>query len=243
MKPDYSRLELPPAPQDRPYVLLNMVMSIDGKVVVEGSEKGIGSKVDQRLMREIRTNADVILNGATTTRVSGTSPRLGDPGLEEIRRQRGKPAAPIAAILTRSGNLPLEKAFFTAGDFEAIVYCSDAAPRERLDALRLAGRPVVTVAEGHEVDVMLAHMRHELGAAVLVIEGGPTLNAAFFTLDAVDEFFLTLGPVVVAGKDTLTAVEGERAFARNELRRFDLVSAAPNEETSEVYLRYRRDRG
>ena len=42
MKPDYTRLAFGPPPADRPYVLLNMVTSIDGKAVVEGSEKGLG---------------------------------------------------------------------------------------------------------------------------------------------------------------------------------------------------------
>ena len=43
MKPDYTRLEFGRTPADRPYVILNMVSSIDGKAVVEGSEKGLGS--------------------------------------------------------------------------------------------------------------------------------------------------------------------------------------------------------
>ena len=37
-RPDYPALDLPPPPAGRPYVLLNMVMSADGKVVVEGTE-------------------------------------------------------------------------------------------------------------------------------------------------------------------------------------------------------------
>ena len=90
-KPDYTSLELPPPPDDRPYVLINMVMSADGKVVVEGTEQGIGSKVDQRLMRELRVNADVVLNGANTLRASGSSSRLGDPVLEHLRIRAGGP--------------------------------------------------------------------------------------------------------------------------------------------------------
>ena len=51
MKPDYSSLELPDPPPDRPYILMNMVMSADGKVVNEGTEACIGSKTYHRLMR------------------------------------------------------------------------------------------------------------------------------------------------------------------------------------------------
>jgi riboflavin biosynthesis pyrimidine reductase len=86
---------------------------------------------------------------------------------------------------------------------------------------------------------MLAHMRRELGAHVLLCEGGPTTNAQFFALGVVDEYFLTLGPVIVGGKDTLTAVAGDSAFSREEVKRLDLISAVTNRATSELYVRYR----
>lgn len=241
-KPDYTRLDLPPAPPDRPYVLLNMVMSADGKVVVEGTEQGIGSKVDQRLMRELRVNADVVLNGASTLRASGTSSRLGDAGLEAIRLERGKPRFPVAATLTRSGNLPLDRVFFTARDFPAVVYASSAVPPARLAALEATGRPVVVLPEGEEVPAMLASMHRDLDAQVLLAEGGPTTNAELWRLGVVDEYFLTLGPVIVAGRDTLTAAEGPTAFLRDELPHLDLVSATPNPDTGEIYIRYRTRR-
>jgi riboflavin biosynthesis pyrimidine reductase len=239
-RPDYTALELPPPPEGRPYVILNMVMSADGKVVVEGTERGIGSKTDQELMRELRVNADVVLNGASTLRVSGTSSRLGDEALERIRVDRGKPPKPIAAIISRSGDLPLERIFFTARDFDAVVYLSSVVPEARQRDIEATGRPVVLLPAGDEMGAMLRHMRDELGAHVLLVEGGPTVNAQLWNGGLVDEYFLTLGPVIVGGKDTLTAVEGPHAFALSELPHLNLVSAVPNEETSEVYLRYRR---
>lgn len=238
-KPDYTALDLPAPPADRPYVLLNMVMSADGKVVVEGTEQGIGSKVDQRLMRELRVNADVVLNGASTLRASGTSSRLGDAILEQMRIARGKPRFPTAAVISASGNLPLEKIFFTARDFDAIVYLSRTAPAERKRAIEATGRPVVSIPARGGFRAALKHMRTNLGAEVLLVEGGPTVNAELFQLGLIDEYFVTLGPVVVAGKDTLTAVEGATRFTRKNLPKLDLVWAIPNHETSEVYCRYR----
>ncbi len=238
MKLDYTSLELPPPPADRPYVLVNMVMSADGKVVIEGNEKGIGSPTDQRLMREIRVNADMILNGASTLRISGTSPRLGDTGLEELRMSRGKPRLPTSAVVSRSGNLPLDRVFFTARDFDAVVYLSSAAPKRARHAITATGRPLYEVPEGNEIPAMLRHMRHELGAEVLLVEGGPETNGQLFRLDAVDEFFLTLGPVVVGGRGTLTAVSGEAPATLGSVTRLELVSAVPNPETGELYLRY-----
>ena len=241
-KPDYTVIELPPPPADRPYVVMNMVMSADGKTVIEGTERGIGSTTDQQLMRELRVHADVVLNGAGTLRASGTSSRVGDEALEAVRVQRGKPAAPYAAVMSRSGDLPLERAFFTARDFPAVVYLSDELSETCRNEIAAAGRPVVALPAGDEFPAMLRHMRQDLDAEVLLVEGGPRINAALYAIDAIDEFFLTLGPVVVGGEDTLTAVGG-RAFTLAEVKRLDLLSAHPNPETSEVYLRYRLRRG
>ncbi|WP_322796464.1 RibD family protein [Tepidiforma sp.] len=238
-KPDYTALEFPAAPAERPYVIINMVMSVDGKVVVDGTEQGIGSPIDQRLMRELRTHADVVLNGAETLRVSGSSSRLGDPALEQLRIARGKPRLPIAATVSASGDLPLDRAFFTANDFEAVVYLDESAPPERIDAVHATGRPVVLLPARDGLSVMLAHMRHELGAGLLLCEGGPTLNAGLFALDAVDELFITIGPRVIAGRDSLTPVEGPLAFTRETMKQLELAWAVPSETTAELYCRYR----
>lgn len=238
-KPDYTALEFPPPPNHRPYVIVNMVISVDGKIVVEGTEQGLGSTIDQRLMRELRIHADVVLNGANTLRISGSSSRLGDPILEQIRSARGKPSLPIAATITASADLPLHRAFFTASDFDAVVYVTRGAPAQRLAALRATGRQVVLLPKRNDLAAMLHHMRTELAASLLLCEGGPTLNAGLFALDAVDELFITIGPRIVAGRDTLTPVEGDRPFTRRTIKQLQLISAVPNETTGELYCRYR----
>jgi len=236
--PDYTSLDLPPSPPDRPSVLVNMVMSADGKVVVDGTEQGIGSRVDQRLMRELRVNADVVLNGAGTLRASGSSSRLGDPALEELRLGRGRPRLPIAATISASGDLPLDRLFFTATDFEAVVYLAHSTPPERCEDIEATGRHVVLLPAEDPIAAMLRHMRHDLGAGVLLCEGGPSVNAQMFRLGAVDEYFVTIGPVIVGGEQTLTPVEGE-PYTRETLRQLELLSAVPNPVTNEVYCRYR----
>ena len=237
-KPDYTALELPPPPDSRPYVLVNMVMSVDGKVVIDGTEKGIGSPVDQGLMRELRVNADVVMNGAGTLRASGTSSRLGDERLEQLRKDRGKPRLPMAAVLSQSGDLPYDRLFFTARDFDAVVYLTSSTPPAQVAAARATGRMVHILESSDHINEMLRHMRNELNTNVLLLEGGPTLNAEFFARDCADELFVTIGPVIVGGEDTLTVVEGPRAFSLEEVRRLDLVSSWTNPHTGELYLRY-----
>jgi riboflavin biosynthesis pyrimidine reductase len=238
-KPDYTSLDLPPAPDDRPYVLTNMVMSADGKVVIEGTERGLGSIVDQRLMRELRNNADVVVNGASTLRTSGASPRVRDDDLVALREARGKSRHPIGAVLSGSGDLPLDGVFFTGDDFDAVVYLTEQTPAERREAILATGRDAIVLG-GDVVPAMLLHMRRELGAEVVLVEGGPSMNGELFRRGLVDEYFLTLGPVVVGGNGTLSAVAGPDAPTLDTVSRMEIVSAVGNPESSELYLRYRR---
>ena len=240
--PDYTALEFPPAPPGRPYVMINMVSSVDGKTTIEGTERGLGTPADQRLMRELRVHADVVCNGASTFRASGTTSRVGDPELEALRTARGKSPNPIAAVLSGRGDLPLERAFFTARDFDAVVYVSDAAPPERVAALEGTGRTVVTVPRGEETPAMLRHMYEQLGARMLLVEGGASINGDLFDRGYVDEFFLTLGPIIVAGNGTLTAVASAREPSIERTTPLEVVSCTHNPATQELYLRYRVQR-
>lgn len=241
--PDYTALEFPEAPAERPCVIANMVASADGTTVIEGREQGLGSEADRQLMRELRVHADIVLTGAGTLRASGHSPRLNDDTLEALRVSRGKPRLPIAATLSHSGDLPLDNRFFSGSDFEGVVYLSDGASAERAAALAAAGRPVQRVPAGAEVPSMLAHMREALGCRLLLLEGGPSLNGEFFRRGLVDELFLTVGALVAGGEGGPTAVETPGRPATHEgVRRLELLSAFRNEETSELYLRYRVER-
>ena len=240
MQPDYTTLEFPDPPPDRPYVIADMIASADGKTVIEGNEAGLGSRTDRRLLHELRLHADVVLSGAGTLRATGASPRLHETDLEALRLERGKSRTPIGAIITASGDVPLDAGFFTSGEFEAYVYLADSAPPSRREAIAATGRPVVEVPADDAVTAMLRHMRVEVGARLVMLEGGPTLNGECFRAGVVDELFLTLGGVVVGGHGLPTAVEMPGiAASRETVTRLELLAAAPNPETDEVYLRYR----
>ena len=235
---DYTSLEFPEPPLDRPYTAINMVMSADGHTTVEGSERGLGSATDQRLMRELRVHFDVVLNGAATFRASGTSARLNRPELEQWRVERGMTPSPIAAVLTRSGDLPTARRFFTDDGFEAVIYLSSAAPpgvRERLETL---SRPVVEVPAGDEVRAAFRHMQEALGVRRVLVEGGAALNGAVIQAGLCDEFFLTLSPKIVGGAEGLPAVRWPGASARGKLRELVLVDRYADAETGELFLRY-----
>jgi len=238
---DYTQVRFPDPPRARPYVVINMVMSADGQTVVDGTERGLGSALDQRLMRELRVHFDVVMNGAATFRASGTSARLKSPVLEHWRLERGMTPSPVAAVLTRSGNLPPQRRFFTDRSFEAIVYLSSAAPDGVREELESRGRPVLIVPEGEEASAALRHMQAELGARRVLVEGGASLNGELIRQGLVDEYFLTLAPRIAGGDASTAAFTWPGPPTRSGIKQLELIHALPA-HSGELFLRYRLQR-
>lgn len=209
-------------PAGRVYLALNMVATLDGRTAVNGTAIGIGSARDKRLMYELRSEADVVLHGAGTVRADPLSARVPDD-LVSARLQAGLPAQPLGAILTASGELPAEHPYYRSA---TRVYVTSASP------VGVEGRPNVQVCRVPDVTAALRDL-HARGARKVLCEGGPTLNAALFEADLVDEVFLTIAPKIVGGDAPLTLVHGA-ALPRQVL--LELRNVA--EHDGELYLRY-----
>ena len=235
----YLDLALPEPPPDRPYVYINMVASVDGKITVEGSERGLGSDADKRLFYELRAHADAVLDGANTARVSGASPRLRDDDLVEWRRARGMAPQPLGVLITASADLPLDTGFFTSQDYTAVVFAAETTPPDRLARLRATGRPVHIVPAGIEAVAAMVRVLHkEYGVNRLLCEGGGMLNAELVRLGLADELFLTIAPKIVGGRANLTSVEGQ-PYGRADMPPLDLAFWHHHAPTGEVFTRWR----
>ena len=63
-----------PAPVGRPWLLVNMVASLDGAITVEGRCGQLGGPADRAVFFALRAVADVVLAGAGTVRAEGYGP-------------------------------------------------------------------------------------------------------------------------------------------------------------------------
>ena len=211
-------------PADRPYLALNMVATVDGRAALNGSAVGIGSVADKHLMRELRAEADVVLHGAGTVRADPLSARV-TPEFIPGRVARGMSEQPLGAIVTRSGQLPLEHPYY---DSATVIYaCGDHAVAVR--------KPTVEVRHVGSVQDVVADLARR-GACRILCEGGPTLNDALFQAGLVDEIFLTIAPKIVGGLDPLTIVKGD-ALGVIHLELASLVNLE-----GELFLKYRVQR-
>lgn len=230
---DDLHLHWPDPPDDRPTVALNMVTSVDGKAAVAGAAAALGSGVDHRLMRAVRAAHDAVLNGAGTLRAERVDPRVG-PARAARRVARGARPEPLAVVLTRSGDLPLDRRYFRYPEVERVILAGARLPAERREALAAVGR--LLLAPGAEPDPAwaLRTLREACGVRRLLVEGGPALNGALIAAGLVDEIFWTLAPKLVGGGERLTMVEGPALPA---MPRLSLVSTHLHED--ELFLRYR----
>lgn len=214
----YLNLSFPEAPKDRPYVFVNMVTTIDGKILTGGrneSVRDLGSKVDHKLMKRIEREADAVLVGAGTLRATSG---LWNP--ETSKR----------IVVTRSGRLPFDGNFLRHG--EPIVATSGSASVDPHGAKLLR-------AGGTEVDFELLFSRlRSLGVQKLLVLGGSELNAQLLRADLVDELFITIAPKVKLGRDVPTYADGE-ALPRQCIQRYSVVEQ--HLIGDEIFVRYRRE--
>lgn len=220
-----------PARADRPYVLVNMVASVDGATVVSGVTESLGSAGDRRLFVYLRSVPDLILVGAQTVRAESYGPAMLTPELREARTRRGEAPVPRIAVVSRSLDLDLRARFFTVGQRPLVL-----AP-EQADAGRLAR--VAEVAElittpGSSVDLSEAlRVLRGRGIAMVLCEGGPALNAQLLQAGLIDELCLTLSPHLVGGGGGPTIMGGA---ALAGLQRLSLASVM--EDEGFLFLRY-----
>ncbi|MHB8635642.1 MAG: RibD family protein [Fimbriimonadaceae bacterium] len=214
----YRNLRFPETPKHRPYVIIDMVATIDGKIV--SGERGedvsdLGSPIDHAVMRLLEDSVDAVLIGAGTLRAT---PSGWDPKTR------------FRIVVSKSGNVDVGHSFLKGrGGFVALPEGVALAPFHGVRAL-VSG-------VGDVEPARLATLLREKGCERLLILGGSRTNGAFLRAQIVDEVFLTIAPKIKLGEGLPTIAEGE-ALPRASLLEFELVEH--HAVGSELFLRYRR---
>lgn len=187
-----------PDPGNRPWVRTNFVSTLDGAVQGRDGRSGtINTASDRAVFALQRAHSDVILVGAGTARAEGYRAVDLEDWQSKLRAQLGLAPFPTLAIVSVSCDLP-----------SVLLPDSDSAPVLILTSRRSRGtRPDfgerVEVIEFDDPDqVPVAELIMALGDRGLrrvLCEGGPRLAGQLHAAGLVDEFCLTLSPLVVAG--------------------------------------------
>jgi riboflavin-specific deaminase-like protein len=193
------------AREDRPYIVVNMIATLDGRAAIDGRTAKLGNEGDRALFHRLRAQADAVMVGAGTVRAERYHPLIRDPELRELRAERGL-GDPLAVIV--SASLRLDPAIPLLADPASRIVVMTSSTDElegsvaSIEYLRGEGGEEMPLTQ------LLQRLRREHGVRSIVCEGGPTLNASLLLEDLVDELFLTIAPKVVGGAEPLTIVSG-----------------------------------
>jgi riboflavin-specific deaminase-like protein len=215
---------------DRPYLVVNFAVTIDGRAAIEGRSGPIGSKTDTEMLQLLRTRVDAVMIGAGTMRAERYGRIVSDPSLRARRERIGLPHDPLAVIVSGRLDLPWDAPLFTDGGGRVLIFTtSEAEPPPTETPLRVVRHEGITV----DLVEALRHLRVERGVRALLCEGGPGLHSELQSLELVDELFATVAAKLAGGPEP-RMIEGELP------RRSEWELAWLLEERGELFARYRR---
>ena len=187
----------------RPFVVLKMASSLDGKAAAhDGSSKWITGPKARADVQHLRAWADAIAVGAGTVLAD-------DPSLT-VRGSSYSGEPKLRVVVDTVGRVPANGRLFD-GSAPTMVATTDLAPDDRQREWRAAGADVAILDRDGSGGVSLPHLVEHLGkrdVQGLLIEGGPTLAWSSVRDGVVDRVVFYLAPVIVGGAGAKGAVAG-----------------------------------
>jgi 2,5-diamino-6-(ribosylamino)-4(3H)-pyrimidinone 5'-phosphate reductase len=211
---------------DRPFVLINTAMTVDGKIdTVARSGAAISSPDDLERVDRLRAESDAVMVGGHT--LISEDPRLTvkSAALRALRVERGLSENPIkVGIVGRiedpqaGPTIPDQGKFLNYGPARVVIFTTEQTNAAEIARLQARGAEVYVAGE-RRVDLVEALRRlKELGVERLMVEGGGTLNAQLLEQGLVDEIHLYIAPVIFGGASAPTLADGPGLMREKAVR-------------------------
>lgn len=183
---------------ERPYVILNSAMTLDGKISSKAGDSQISGDQDLDRVHRLRSEVDAVMVGIGTVLAD-------DPGLT-VRRVKGN--NPLRVAVDSVGRVPSE-AKILDDSAPSVIAVSERAEEKEKERIRSAGSRVIVA--GDEIVDLRAVLEVLSGQNVdkLLLEGGSTLNWAMLSQGLVDEVRIAIRPTIVGGEDAKTLAGGD----------------------------------
>jgi len=189
--------------KQRPYVILKLAQSIDGKIASRtGDSQWITSQASRKTVHDLRKNVDAVLVGTNTVRI--------DDPLLTVRHVRSD-SHPARIILDKKGVLSLTKNVFKNARKETVIVCiAEGLSRVKADRYIRKGIHVVRLPlrNGKLNLALLFNRLLQFDIGTVLVEGGARLAAAVFEEKLVDKVFFFVAPIIIGGEGALGSVAG-----------------------------------
>ncbi len=215
-------------------------MTVDGKVsTAKQTRSGFTSAFDKHRLLEIRSLGDALMVGRNTLQIDQMSMGLPDEALRRARIQRGQSEYPIRVVISNSGDLPGNLKIFNQRFSPIVIYSTTRMPATNQTELRARAELHLDTHDRVNIQEVLNDLCETRKVGVLVCEGGPQLARALAELDAIDELFLTVAPILSGGIGAPGILGTPGTFLPSS-RVYRLQSMKV--ESDECYLHYVADR-
>jgi 5-amino-6-(5-phosphoribosylamino)uracil reductase len=225
--------------QHRPHTTVVLAMSADGKIAdFKRSPARFGSGADKAHLEKQIAASDAVVFGAGTLRAYGTTLTVSHPKLLQQRRDENKPPQPVHIVISHSARLNPEIKFFQQPVRRWLLTTSQGSTfwQERSEFEQI----LVFETPTGQIDLPAAWQHlltlHITQTAVL---GGGQLIANLLNSDLIDEFWLTICPLILGGAAAPTPVE-ETGFLADFAPKLRLLDSQTIEQ--EVFLHYQVER-
>jgi 2,5-diamino-6-(ribosylamino)-4(3H)-pyrimidinone 5'-phosphate reductase len=186
----------------RPYVIVDVAASVDGKIdTFERRGAAISSRADRERVDRLRASVDAVMVGGHTLHDEDPRLTIKSAALRAERVARGLPDNPVKIGIASRLNLAPDCRFLSGGRKVLFV------PRGR--AVAVSGAEVFECGEGR-VDVVSAMAKlRDLDLNRVLVEGGGSLNFELLRLGLVDEVQVFVAPMIFGGASAPTLADGE----------------------------------
>ena len=174
----------------RPFVLLKLGMTLDGKIATgSGESQWITGAQARKEVQRLRYEYDAILVGVNTL-------RQDDPSLD-VRWTRSNSI--IKVILDSRLRTPSKAQLFNSSD-RVIIFCGRQAPKRKFETLSKKASLIRVAGKKGQLNwkEVLAHLAR-LEVTSLIIEGGSRVAASALQTGIVQKIHFFYGPKIVGG--------------------------------------------
>ncbi|MCC6274615.1 MAG: RibD family protein [Leptospiraceae bacterium] len=209
----------------KPYIFLNMAMTLDGKVArPDGKWYGLNTRSDKTKMDIIRSKADALIVGKSSI--------INDDPEVKIRYAKHV-KSPRPVVLLQTSSLPRNRKIFSE---KPILFCTSANHSKIQDELGdlaevhcISENPIITPSAALE---KLTSLKFQS----ILLEGGPRLNHSFLKENLIDKLYITIVPYLIGKKSLPAIVDGDTEFMDFDKLKWKLISM--QNENNEIFLEY-----
>lgn len=228
---------------DRPHTTVILAMSADGKIAdKQRSPARFGSAADKAHLEAQIALADGVIFGASTLRAYGTTISITNPQLLQARKARLQTPQPVQIVVSATGNLATNLRFFRQKLPRWLLTTKQGAKfwqnlaKTSLEQAHFARIIAINTADNNSLNWLEALGElQKLGLTKLAVIGGAELVASLIAVDLIDEFWLTVCPIILGGRDAPSPVAGI-GFTEERAKRLKLLEVRQLED--EVLLHY-----